>query len=130
VAKDSLRQRVLLSLAIALVVFFGATVLVLEWSLGASLARARDEVLDAQLMALIAVAEPVEATRSLSCLSLPTGACSARIRACTRKFATAPAARSGARRQRLGSTSSCLPPLPLAHASAGHRCRPTAPGWR
>lgn len=72
-ARDSLRQRVLLSLAIALVVFFGATVLVLEWSLGASLARARDEVLDAQLMALIAVAEPVEATRSLQLPEPPDG---------------------------------------------------------
>jgi len=73
VARDSLRQRVLLSLAIALVVFFGATVLALEWSLGASLARARNEVLEAQLMALIAAAEPVEATRSLRLPEPPDG---------------------------------------------------------
>jgi two-component system, OmpR family, sensor histidine kinase PhoQ len=73
VARDSLRQRVLLSLAIALVVFFGATVAVLEWSLGASLARARDEVLEAQLMALIAVAEPVEEARSLQLPEPPDG---------------------------------------------------------
>ena len=72
-ARDSLRQRVLLSLAIALVVFFGATVAVLEWSLGASLARARDEVLEAQLMALIAVAEPVEEARSLQLPEPPDG---------------------------------------------------------
>jgi two-component system, OmpR family, sensor histidine kinase PhoQ len=73
VARDSLRQRVLLSLAIALVVFFGATVAVLEWSLGASLARARDEVLEAQLMALIAAAEPVEEARSLQLPEPPDG---------------------------------------------------------
>ena len=72
-AKNSLRQRVLLSLAIALVVFFGATVVALEWSLGTSLARARDEVLEAQLMALIAVAEPVEETRSLDLPEPPDG---------------------------------------------------------
>jgi two-component system, OmpR family, sensor histidine kinase PhoQ len=73
VARDSLRQRVLLSLAIALVVFFGATVAVLEWSLGASLSRARDEVLEAQLMALIAVAEPVEEARTLQLPEPPDG---------------------------------------------------------
>jgi two-component system, OmpR family, sensor histidine kinase PhoQ len=73
VARESLRQRVLLSLAIALAVFFGATVVVLEWSLGASLARARDEVLEAQLMALIAVAEPVDETRSLQLPEPPDG---------------------------------------------------------
>ena len=56
--RNSLRSRVLLSLAVALLVFFGATVMVLEWSLGASLARARDQVLEAQLLAMIAVAEP------------------------------------------------------------------------
>lgn len=56
--RNSLRSRVLLSLAVALLVFFGATVVVLEWSLGASLARARDQVLEAQLLAMIAVAEP------------------------------------------------------------------------
>jgi two-component system, OmpR family, sensor histidine kinase PhoQ len=72
---QSLRQRVLLSLAVALVVFFGATVAVLEWSLGASLARARDEVLEAQLMALIAVAEPVEATHACTCRSRRMAAC-------------------------------------------------------
>lgn len=59
-AKDSLRRRVLLSLGIALAVFFGATVVVLEWSLATSLAQSRDEVLKAQLMALIAMAEPAE----------------------------------------------------------------------
>jgi two-component system sensor histidine kinase PhoQ len=62
VAGNSLRSRVLLILAAALLVFFAATVAVLEWSLGASLARARDEVLEAQLLAMIAVAEPVEDT--------------------------------------------------------------------
>lgn len=71
--KNSLRQRVLLSLAIALLVFFGATVVVLEWSLGASLARARDEVLEAQLMALIAVAEPAEELHSLRLPEPPDG---------------------------------------------------------
>jgi two-component system, OmpR family, sensor histidine kinase PhoQ len=73
VAKDSLRQRVLLSLGIALAVFFGTTVVVLEWSLGTSLARARDEVLEAQLMALIAVAEPVEDPRGLALPEPPDG---------------------------------------------------------
>jgi two-component system, OmpR family, sensor histidine kinase PhoQ len=73
VARDSLRRRVLLSLAIALVVFFGATVAALEWSLGASLSRARDEVLEAQLMALIAVAEPVEEAHSLQLPEPPDG---------------------------------------------------------
>jgi two-component system sensor histidine kinase PhoQ len=69
----SLRRRVLVSLGIVLVVFFGATVAVLEWSLGASLARARSEVLEAQLMALIAAAEPVEATLSLHLPEPPDG---------------------------------------------------------
>jgi two-component system, OmpR family, sensor histidine kinase PhoQ len=73
VTGDSLRQRVLLSLALALVVFFGATVAVLEWSLGQSLARARDEVLEAQLLALIAVAEPVEERHSLHVPEPPDG---------------------------------------------------------
>jgi two-component system, OmpR family, sensor histidine kinase PhoQ len=73
VAGDSLRQRVLLSLALALVVFFGATVVVLEWSLSQSLARARDEVLEAQLMALIAVAEPVEESHNLHVPEPPDG---------------------------------------------------------
>jgi len=73
VARDSLRHRVLLSLAIALLVFFGATVAVLEWSLGASLSRARDEVLEAQLLALIAVAEPVDETHSLTLPEPPDG---------------------------------------------------------
>jgi two-component system, OmpR family, sensor histidine kinase PhoQ len=73
VAKNSLRRRVLLSLAIALVVFFGATVVVLEWSLGASLSRAREEVLEAQLMALIAVAEPVEDAHTLHLPEPPDG---------------------------------------------------------
>ena len=72
-AGDSLRQRVLLSLALALVVFFGATVAVLEWNLGRSLAEARDEVLEAQLMALIAAAEPVEETHSLHVPEPPDG---------------------------------------------------------
>lgn len=71
--RNSLRQRLLLSLAVALVVFFGATVAALEWSLATSLARARDEVLEAQLMALIAVAEPVEATRGLDLPEPPDG---------------------------------------------------------
>lgn len=71
--KDSLRQRVLWSLAIALLVFFGATVAVLEWSLSASLSRARDEVLEAHLVALIAVAEPVEASRTLDLPEPPDG---------------------------------------------------------
>jgi two-component system, OmpR family, sensor histidine kinase PhoQ len=73
VAKGSLRQRVLLSLAIALAVFFGVTVAVLEWRLGASLARAREEVLEAQLMALIAAAEPVENAHSLHLPEPPDG---------------------------------------------------------
>lgn len=72
-AAGSLRRRVLLSLAVALLVFFGATVVVLEWSLGASLARAREEVLETQLMALIAVAEPVEETHSLDLPKPPDG---------------------------------------------------------
>ena len=72
-AKDSLRQRVLVSLAIALAVFFGATVAVLEWSLGESLSQARDQVLEAQLMALIAVAEPVEETHGLHLPEPPDG---------------------------------------------------------
>ncbi len=72
-ARDSLRRRVLLSLGIVLAVFFGATVVVLEWSLATSLARARDEVLEAQLMALIAVAEPVEAPRGLALPEPPDG---------------------------------------------------------
>jgi len=73
VATHSLRRRVLLSLAIALLVFFGATVAVLEWSLEDSLARARDEVLDAQLMALIAAAEPVEESHGLDLPEPPDG---------------------------------------------------------
>jgi two-component system, OmpR family, sensor histidine kinase PhoQ len=73
VATGSLRQRVLLSLAIALVVFFGVTVAVLEWRLGTSLAKARDEVLEAQLMALIAVAEPIEEYRRLDLPEPPDG---------------------------------------------------------
>jgi two-component system, OmpR family, sensor histidine kinase PhoQ len=73
VAKGSLRRRVLLSLAIALAVFFGVTVVVLEWRLGASLAGARKEVLEAQLMALIAAAEPVEDAHSLHLAELPDG---------------------------------------------------------
>jgi len=73
VARDSLRRRVLLSLGIALAVFFGATVVVLEWSLATSLARSRDEVLEAQLMALIAVAEPVDAPRGLALPEPPDG---------------------------------------------------------
>ena len=72
-AKDSLRRRVLLSLGIALAVFFGATVMVLEWSLANSLARARNEVLEAQLMALIAVTEPVETPRGLALPEPPDG---------------------------------------------------------
>jgi two-component system, OmpR family, sensor histidine kinase PhoQ len=73
VAKGSLRRRVLLSLAIALAVFFGVTVVVLEWRLGASLAGARKEVLEAQLMALIAAAEPVEDAHSLHLPEPPDG---------------------------------------------------------
>jgi two-component system, OmpR family, sensor histidine kinase PhoQ len=73
VTKGSLRHRVLLSLAVALVVFFGATVAVLEWRLGASLSKARDEVLEAQLMALIAVAEPVEDAHDLHLPEPPDG---------------------------------------------------------
>lgn len=71
VAKDSLRRRVLLSLGIALAVFFGATVVVLEWSLATSLERSRDEVLQAQLMALIAMAEPTEPADAPPGLTLP-----------------------------------------------------------
>lgn len=70
---QSLRQRVLVSLAIALVVFFGATVALLEWNLAASLSRARNEVLEAQLMALVAAAEPVEATHALGLPDPPDG---------------------------------------------------------
>jgi two-component system, OmpR family, sensor histidine kinase PhoQ len=69
----SLRRRVLLSLALALLLFFGATVAVLEWSLAASLARARSEVLQAQLMALIAAAEPVEESLTLTLPEPPDG---------------------------------------------------------
>jgi len=72
-AAGSLRRRVLLSLAVALLVFFGATVAVLEWSLAASLARARAELLETQLMALIAAAEPVEETRGLDLPEPPDG---------------------------------------------------------
>lgn len=71
--RESLRYRVLLSLGVALAVFFGATVVALEWSLGESLGRARDEVLDTQLMALIAVAEPVEGAYSLDVPEPPDG---------------------------------------------------------
>lgn len=70
---NSLRSRVLLSLAVALLVFFGATVAVLEWSLGNSLARARDQVLEAQLLAMIAVAEPGEAGAGLELPEPPDG---------------------------------------------------------
>jgi two-component system sensor histidine kinase PhoQ len=73
VTTQSLRSRVLLSLAIALLVFFGATVAVLEWSLGASLARARDQVLEAQLLAMIAVAEPLGGERGLGLPEPPDG---------------------------------------------------------
>jgi two-component system, OmpR family, sensor histidine kinase PhoQ len=73
VPRGSLRHRVLLSLAITLVVFFGATVAVLEWSLGTSLAKARHEVLEAQLMALIAAAEPVDETLRLHLPEPPDG---------------------------------------------------------
>jgi two-component system, OmpR family, sensor histidine kinase PhoQ len=69
----SLRQRVLVSLAVALVVFFGATVALLEWSLAASLARARDEVLEAQLIALVAAAEPVDEAHALDLPEPPDG---------------------------------------------------------
>ena len=72
-ARESLRHRVLLSLGVALAVFFGATVIALEWSLAQSLGRARDEVLDTQLMALIAVAEPVEGARTLDVPEPPDG---------------------------------------------------------
>jgi two-component system, OmpR family, sensor histidine kinase PhoQ len=53
--------------------FFGVTVAILEWRLGASLAQARDEVLEAQLMALIAVAEPIEESRYLAIPDPPDG---------------------------------------------------------
>lgn len=69
----SLRRRVLLSLAVALVIFFGATVALLEWNLGRSLGKARDEILDAQLMALIAAAEPVEESLALTLQEPPDG---------------------------------------------------------
>ena len=72
-AGHSLRSRALLSLAAALVVFFAATVAVLEWSLGASLARARDQVLEAQLLAMIAVAEPAEDAAGLGLPEPPDG---------------------------------------------------------
>jgi two-component system, OmpR family, sensor histidine kinase PhoQ len=70
---QSLRQRVLATLAVALAVFFGATVAVLEWNFAANLSRARDEVLEAQLMALVAAAEPVEATHALGLPEPPDG---------------------------------------------------------
>ena len=70
---NSLRSRVLLSLAFALLVFFGATVAVLEWSLGNSLARARDQVLEAQLLAMIGVAEPSEDAGGLGLPEPPDG---------------------------------------------------------
>jgi two-component system, OmpR family, sensor histidine kinase PhoQ len=69
----SLRQRVLLSLALAMLLFFGTTVVLLEWNLARSLATAREEVLDAQLVALIAAAEPVEDTHSLQLQEPPDG---------------------------------------------------------
>lgn len=61
----SLRRRALLALTIILLAFFGATIVVLDASLGASLAGARAEVLEAQLMALIAAAEPAGEKASL-----------------------------------------------------------------
>ncbi|TVQ45230.1 MAG: HAMP domain-containing protein [Gammaproteobacteria bacterium] len=65
-SRGSLRLRVLLSLGVLLLAFFAATVAALEWSLSASLARARAEVLEAQLIALMAAAEPDEAGMQLT----------------------------------------------------------------
>lgn len=67
----SLRRGVLLWLSVILLAFFAATVAALEWSLSASLARARAEVLEAQLIALMSVAEPDETGRSLTVPTLP-----------------------------------------------------------
>ncbi len=66
--RGSLRLRVLLWLGVVLLAFFGATVAALEWSLGSSLSRTRAEVLEAQLIALMAAAEPDDAGG----LTLPT----------------------------------------------------------
>lgn len=53
----SLRARVLLWLSVLLVALFAATIVALDFSMSASLSRARAEVLEAQLMALMATAE-------------------------------------------------------------------------
>jgi len=67
----SLRARVLLWLSVILLGFFAATILALEWSLSASLARARSEVLEAQLIALMSAAEADENERVLTVPVLP-----------------------------------------------------------
>ncbi len=64
--RGSLRLRVLLWLGVLLLAFFAATVAALEWSLSASLARARAEVLEAQLIALMAAAEPDDVGQQLT----------------------------------------------------------------
>ncbi len=69
--KGALRTRVLLWLSIMLLAFFAATIAALEWSLSASLSRARSEVLEAQLIALMSAAEANEGARTLSVPSLP-----------------------------------------------------------
>ncbi len=68
---NSLRVRVLVSLAAVLAVFFGATIVALDWSLGSSLARNRAEILEAHLIALMAAAEPHEQGLSLAVPILP-----------------------------------------------------------
>ena len=69
--QSSLRRGVLLWLSVILLAFFGATIAALEWSLSASLSRARAEVLEAQLIALMSVAEPDESQRTLIVPVLP-----------------------------------------------------------
>ena len=69
--RGSLRTRVLLWLSIMLLAFFAATIAALEWSLSASLSRARSEVLEAQLIALMSAAEADEGVRKLTVPVLP-----------------------------------------------------------
>lgn len=56
--KSSLSARLLISISILLLLFFGATIVVLDTAFRKTAEKAQEDILDGQLMALLAAAEP------------------------------------------------------------------------
>ena len=55
---SSLSARLLLSVSLLLLIFFGATIVVLDIAFREAGEQAQEDILDGQLMALLAAAEP------------------------------------------------------------------------